>query len=92
MSPVTTVFPETKKFQEAPIVNLLTAKDVADRLGVSALTVIRLADAGTLPAVEVAKRERRRILRFRPETVEKFITSREKRGSGAEVGSGSRNK
>ena len=65
--------------------NLLTPKDVASRLGVSALTVIRLADAGTLPAVEVVKRERRRILRFRPETVEKFITSREKRAARAEV-------
>lgn len=65
--------------------NLLTAKDVAARLGISALTVIRLADAGSLPAVEVAKRERRRILRFRPETVEKFITSREKRAGRAEV-------
>ena len=59
--------------------NLLTAKDVAARLGVSALTVIRLADSGVLAAVEVAKRERRRILRWRPETVEKFITTREKR-------------
>lgn len=61
--------------------NLLTAKDVANRLGVSALTVIRLADAGALPAVEVAKRERRRILRFRTEAVEKFITTREKRAA-----------
>ena len=68
--------------------NLFTAKDVAERLGVSALTVIRLADSGTLSAVEVAKRERRRILRFRPETVEKFITSREKRGGRAEVSGG----
>ena len=65
--------------------NLLTAKDVAARLSVSPLTVIRLADSGALAAVEVAKRERRRILRFRPETVEKFITIREKRGSRAEV-------
>jgi excisionase family DNA binding protein len=66
-------------------VNLLTAKDVAERLGVSALTVIRLADAGALAAVEVHRGERRRILRFRAETVEKFITTREKRGGRAEV-------
>lgn len=65
--------------------NLLTAKGVAERLGVSSLAVIRFADAGTLPVVEVAKRERRRILRFRLETVEKFITSREKRPGRAEV-------
>jgi len=64
-------------------VNLLTAKEVAHRLGVSALTVIRLADAGALPAVEVAKRKRRRILRFRLETVEKFIASREMRTAKA---------
>ena len=61
--------------------NLLTAQDVADRLGVSALTVIRLADAGALADVEVAKRQRRRSLRFRPESVEKFISTREKRVS-----------
>ena len=60
------------------LANLLT---IYIRLGVSALTVIRLADAGALAAVEVAKRERRRILRFRPETVEKFISTREKRVS-----------
>lgn len=57
--------------------NLLTPKDVAERLGVSSLTVIRLADAGALPAVEVTKQKYRRTLRFRPETVEEFITSRE---------------
>lgn len=62
--------------------NLLSAKDVAQRLGVSPVTVLRLVDAGTLPAVEVAKRERKRILRFRPETIEKFITSREQKGAG----------
>jgi excisionase family DNA binding protein len=62
-------------------VNLLSAKAVAERLGVSPVTVLRLADAGALPAVEVAKREHKRILRFRPETVEKFINSREQRAS-----------
>ena len=61
------------------MVNLLTPKDVAARLGVSALTVIRLANSGALPAVEVVKRERRRILRFRTEVVEKFINSREQK-------------
>lgn len=63
--------------------NLLTAKDVAQRLGISPLTVIRLADAGSLPAVEVHRGARRRILRFRSETVEKFITFREKRAERA---------
>lgn len=54
---------------------LLTAKEVAQRLNVSPLTVFRLADSGSLPMVEVAKREKRRILRFRPEDLDKFITS-----------------
>lgn len=59
--------------------NLLSAKDVAARLGISPVTVLRLADAGALPAVEVAKREHKRILRWKSETVEKFIASREQR-------------
>jgi excisionase family DNA binding protein len=65
--------------------NLLTTKKVADQLDVSPPTVIRLADAGVLDAVEVAKHGRRRILRFRPEAVEKFITSRETQNSREEV-------
>ena len=60
---------------------LLTTKDVADQLGVSPVTVIRLADSGALPAVEVVKRKNRRILRFRLESLEKFIASREQRAS-----------
>jgi excisionase family DNA binding protein len=60
-------------------VNLLTTKEVAVRLGISTLTVIRLANSGMLPAVDVTQRMRRRLLRFRPETVETFITSCEKR-------------
>jgi excisionase family DNA binding protein len=61
-------------------VKLLTAKEVAARLSVSSLTVIRLADSGALAAVEVAKRDTRRLLRFREESVDKFIQSRERRG------------
>ena len=56
---------------------LLTTKAVAEQLEVSPITVIRLVDSGALPAVEVARRKRKRILRFKPESVEKFITSRE---------------
>ncbi len=58
---------------------LLNAKQVAVLLNVSTPTVYRLADAGALPAVEVTKRARKRILRFRSEAVEKFIASRERR-------------
>lgn len=60
---------------------LLTPKETGARLGVSEVTVIRLFEAGTLAGVIVAQRERKRILRFRPEAVEKFITSREQRAS-----------
>ena len=61
---------------------LLTAAKVADLLGISKPTVYRLADQGILPAVEVAKRKRQRILRWRPETVEKFVASREQQKAG----------
>ena len=58
---------------------LLTAKQVAQILSVSAVTVLRLADTGALQAVEVAQRKRKRILRFRPESIETFIAGRERR-------------
>lgn len=60
--------------------NLLKAEDVKKILDLSIPTIYRLHDASILPAVEVAKRGRKRILRWRPETVERFILSREKRG------------
>jgi excisionase family DNA binding protein len=65
--------------QEEHTVKLLSVKDVAQMLGVSTPTVLRLADAGTLPAVVVTQRQRKRLIRFRLESVEKFITSCEQR-------------
>jgi excisionase family DNA binding protein len=65
-------------------VKLLTAKEVAERLSVSSLTVIRLARAGAIPAVEIAKRETRTLFRFREESIAKFIASRERRGRSHE--------
>ncbi len=62
---------------------LLNAKDVGSLLGVSPVTVLRLADSGELPAVQIAQRERKRIIRFRQEAVEKFIASRERRANTA---------
>lgn len=70
-------FLNAKSIQEVSTVKLLTPKEVAERLSVSSLTVIRLADAGALPVVEVTKQRHRRTRRFRPEAVEKFIASRE---------------
>ena len=56
---------------------LLKVGQVSKRLGVSDPTVYRLDEAGILPAVEIARRKRKRILRWRPEAVEAFITARE---------------
>jgi excisionase family DNA binding protein len=58
--------------------NLLTTQQVAEKLHVSHMTVIRLHDAGDLPAVEVLRDRGRRTLRFRPETVQTFIEQRER--------------
>lgn len=64
---------------------LLRVKRVAEILDLSAASVYRLADQGLLQAVVVAQRERKRILRFRPEAIERFIRSRERRNVAAEV-------
>lgn len=45
-------------------------------------------DAGVLPGVILRQGIRKRIIRFREEAVEKFLTTREKRGGQAEVGRG----
>jgi excisionase family DNA binding protein len=58
--------------------NLLTTQQVAEKLHVSDVTVIRMHDAGDLPAVEVLRDRGRRTLRFRPETVQTFIEQRER--------------
>ena len=60
---------------------LLTAKEVAQRLNLSSLTVIRLADSGALPAIEITRGHHRRCLRFRPEAIEQFISSKERQAA-----------
>lgn len=64
--------------------SLLSPKETALRLGVSEVTVIRLFNAGTLSGVVLAQSERRRIIRFRPDAVERFIQNRE-RFSSADI-------
>jgi excisionase family DNA binding protein len=59
---------------------LLTAKEVKQQLSLSGPTLYRLADAGILPAVEIRRGKRKRLLRWRPEVVERFISSRERSG------------
>lgn len=61
--------------------NLRTPKEAAEKLNVAPVTVLRLFDAGTLPGVIVRQGVRKRVIRFREETLEKFITSREQRPS-----------
>jgi hypothetical protein len=56
---------------------LLSSEQTRKILGISGPTLYRLVDQGLLSAVVIAKRSRKRILRFRPETVEKFIHDRE---------------
>jgi hypothetical protein len=68
----------TKEAFAVSIQMLWSTKETAGRLRVSEVTVIRLHDQGLLKGVVIAQRARKRILRFRPETVEKFIASRER--------------
>lgn len=58
---------------------LLSAKSVGEKLGLGPLSVIRMHDNGSLSAVEIARHETRRILRWRPEDVERFIAARERK-------------
>jgi excisionase family DNA binding protein len=69
-------------------VTLYTPSEVAGKLRVKSVTVLRMFDAGVLPGIILRQGVRKRIIRFREEAVEKFITAREKPGSRAEVVSG----
>lgn len=66
---------------EVQMVRLLSVKSAADALDVAPVTVIRLFDAGVLPGVVIAQRNRKRIIKFRPEAIDKFVTTREQQGS-----------
>ena len=59
---------------------LLKAAQVADRLGTGVSTVYALAHAGVLPAVVIRQGLHKSCLRFRPESVDYFIRSRERAG------------
>jgi len=61
-------------------VRLLTPKAAGEVLGVAPVTVLRLHNSGALQGVVVRQGERKRIIRFREETLQKFITSREEGG------------
>ena len=71
------------------IVNLYTPTEVAERLNIKPITVIRLFDAGALQGVVIRAGAKKRTIRFRPETVEKFIVAREqKQGRSNDAGRG----
>jgi len=55
---------------------LLTAIQTKEILNVSTPTLYRLHDQNILRAVEIARRGRKRILRWRPEVIEKFVAER----------------
>ncbi len=61
--------------------NLPTPKEAAEKLNIAPVTVLRLFDAGALPGIVIRQGARKRVVRFREETLEKFITSREQRAS-----------
>lgn len=50
----------------------LTAREVAEQLHVSRMTIIRWADAGLIPFLELPHRRRK----FRQEDVDRFVTDR----------------
>jgi len=59
--------------------NLFTPTEAAEKLKVKSITVLRMFDAGILPGIILRQGERKRIIRFREEAIEKFIISREQR-------------
>lgn len=60
---------------------LFTASEAAKKLNVNPITIIRLFDAGLLPGIVLRAGAQRRMIRFRPETLEKYLATREKVGS-----------
>jgi len=67
-------------------VTVLTPTEAAEKLKLKPVTVIRLFDAGILPGIILRQGARKRVIRFREESIEKLLTSREQRGNGTEVG------
>ncbi len=63
---------------------LLTIGDLQKHTHLSRPTLIRLHDSGALPAIEILK-EKKRLLRWRPETVRQFIAEREKHHGTQEI-------
>lgn len=55
---------------------LLKIREVAELLAISQPMVRKLADSGELPCVDLSAAKSRRVLRFAPEDVDKFLEER----------------
>lgn len=67
---------------------LFTPSEAAEKLKVKTVTVVRMFDDGVLPGIILRRGARKRVIRFREESIEKFLNSREKQSGRTEVGSG----
>lgn len=56
---------------------LYTATEVAEKLKVKPVTILRLFDSGALPGVIVRQGLKKRIIRFSESSIKKFLTGRE---------------
>jgi excisionase family DNA binding protein len=60
---------------------LLTQKDVADMLSVSQPTISRMCKHGDLPFIVLKAGRRKKVIRFRVEDVERWITKKTSTGA-----------
>lgn len=60
---------------------LYTASEIADKLKIKPITVMRLFDDGALSGIIIRQGIRKRVIRFREEDIAKFLTTRAKRVS-----------
>ena len=60
---------------------LLTARQVAERLNIRVVTVYAAAAAGRIPCVRLWEGKRRALIRFRNDEIENLIRRRAVRGS-----------
>ena len=69
--------PSKNQHPESPS-DLQTPKDLSIRFKVSESTVLRMAYSGDLPYIPLKRGKRKKIIRFDPVTVEKWLQKRAK--------------
>jgi excisionase family DNA binding protein len=67
-------------------VKLLSVEEVAEALGVSRQTVSRMITEGSLPAICLRSGRRKKVLRIRPEALERWLAAKERETSRTYVG------